>query len=234
MVFMLYMAIWELKERLKKDVLIFEILYPHPWKQGLYRVFHAVPVVLDSENIIYMVLKYDRDKDKTAAEQISNIEKVGMYGLDLLMDYIQDYIKHREKHEYEMRITSAGVTDRVQFKDPMEPFYVFADHLKKFNPAKGCPNFFITIKRKENGEWIDEKIRCIFIDAPKSMYMSVKYTDDHSVLEYSSKFYRNIPEMLNRINSYLREKINKEETKKIFIFCEESITPKGALFHIYP
>ena len=172
---MFYGDFYELKERLKENVSSFEIVYPDSLMQGLHHVFHVVPVVLDSQDPIYMILYYNRNQNKPSAEGM-NLEKAVMCDLDMLMKYIQEHIKDIKEYKYEIKITSAGVTDQFQLKDPMETFYVFVDYLKKFK-REHYPHFHIEIHKKENDHWITEKMKFYFIDGPDQIYISVKFVE---------------------------------------------------------
>lgn len=224
----------ELKEWLKENVSSFEIVYANPWMQGLNHIFHAVPVVSDSQDPVYMILKYDRNLNKTSAEGISSMENAVICDLNLLMKHIQEHIEDIKGYKYEMKITSAGVKDQFQLKDLMEPFYAFVDYLKKFK-REHYPHFHIEIHKKENGHWITEKMKFYFIDGPDQIYISVKFVEGQDTYGYTTRYYKNIPEILRSIDQYLRGEMQKPETSRIDMFCDSIDDPvnKCVLFPIY-
>ena len=230
---MLYMEMYELEERLKKNVSNFEIVYPDPWCKGVHHVFHVIPVIPNSEDVIYMLLRYNRNQKNKSTERITCIGEIVLCDLDMLMKYIQEHIKDIKEYRYEIKITSAGVTDQFQLKDPMEPFYAFVDYLKKFK-REHYPHFHIEIHKKENDHCITEKMKFYFIDGPDQIYISVKFIEGQDTCGYSTRYYKNIPEMLRSIDPYLREEMQKQETSRIDMFCDHVDSGnKCVLFPIY-
>ena len=230
---MFYGDFYELKERLKENVSSFEIVYPDPYMQGLHHVFRAVPVVSDSQDPAYMILKYNRNRNKPSAEGISSMENAVICDLDVLMKHIQEYIKDIKEYKYEMNITSAGITDQVQLKDPMDPFYAFANYLKKFK-WEHYPNFHIEIHKEETDHWITEKMKFYFIDGPDQMYISVRFVEGGDKCFYVARYYKDIPQILRSIDPYLRGNMRNPETSHIDIFCDSvDSTDKCVIFPIY-